>query len=239
MQHLFDIHQWKWIASGWFLLYGISLFTILFCQRMHKKHMRLLAVAMLIILVILMNPILANFMIGHYMNNAKEFSRLGWGMLSTPIIAYVFTQFVMGVDCRKNQYVRLLAVVAMVYLLGSQVQPYFTLSSNPYKLPDEVLEVADAITDHASDEGDPYKQIGVLFPVDIGQGTSDCEQVFFGLRHWDATMILTETSLGQLQSGEQGALPFLLNDHEDVEEIEALGYKRIATTKSCDLYMHE
>ncbi len=240
MNNVLMAHQWKWICAGWFLLYGIGLFLILFDKQRYSKDAKRFSIAMLIVLSFLQNPWLANYMIAHYMNNAKEFSRIGWSLLVVPVLAYLFTRFITGRQTNKSGRFpwvgRFLAVLALLFILDSRVQPYFRLPENRYKLPEEALEVAEILNQHAAD-ADGNKQIGVLFSVGLGQGTSACEDVFFGIRHWDASMIFTETSVEAMEEAPQEDLEFLLGDHDVPEKkLQSLGFAKIGETASCDIY---
>ena len=88
MENVILTQLWKWVSPGWFVLYAITLFVILFYRERFSKDTRLFAIAMLLIFGILWNPLLANYLIPKYMNNAKEYSRIGWSLLTVPVIGY-------------------------------------------------------------------------------------------------------------------------------------------------------
>lgn len=241
MDNVFYTHQWKWINAGWFLLYVVALVYLIFFERKHSKISRPFAISMIIIQLFLWNPVLANYMIPRYLNNAKEFSRMGWGMLSFPVIGYVLTLFVLGdiepLARTTSRKMRMVMVLVVCVLFTNQHMLFFKIPSNIYKLPDEVFEVVDLMDANGASKDD-YTRVGVLFPVGLGQGTTACEEVYFGIRHWDSKKIMMETNVANLGGAGVDPYDFLLSDH-DVSEKELLkhGYVKIGETESCDVYV--
>lgn len=164
---------------------------------------------------------------------------MGWGMLSFPVIGYVLTLFVFGdiepLAHTTSRKMRMALVLVVCVLFTNQNMLYFKLPSNIYKLSDEVFEVVDLMDANGAFQDD-YTRVGVLFPVGLGQGTTSCEDVYFGIRHWDSKKVMMETSVGALGGADVDPYVFLLGDHNaPEEELAELGYTKIGETESANL----
>lgn len=240
MNNVYYTQQFKWMNAGWFLLYVLALVYLLFFEKKHQKMSRAFACSMIIIQLFLWNPLLANYMIPKYLNNAKEFARMGWGMLTFPVVGYLLTLFILGdmepLARTTTRRMRLVLVLILCLLFTNQNRLLFKIPSNIYKLSDEVFEVVDLMDENGAPTDD-YTRVGVLFPVGIGQGTNACEDVFFGIRHWDSKKIMLETNVDMLGGAEVDSYEFLLGDHNVSEaDLVSLGYVKIGETESCEVY---
>lgn len=141
-----------YFKNGWYLAV-IAAVIIIILWMDKKKEARWLLITCGLIWILFLNPVVIGLICGMKGSETGRFVRIFWIFPFIPGIAYVVTKLMH----KHKVYQRILILAgtaAILFLTGGTIlsKVNFTKADNLYKLPAEVIEVADKIEENKKDE---------------------------------------------------------------------------------------
>ncbi|MDL2302614.1 hypothetical protein LJC58_09740 [Lachnospiraceae bacterium OttesenSCG-928-D06] len=138
--NIFAEYMGTGLIVGWFLLSVIYL-----CLTEKQKHVKIMFVYVpVILLLVFFNPIFAKIIVSFV--DDEIYYRILWLLPYTVVVAYAFAKLI-GDLKKRGKLLFLPLGCALVICSGSFIysNPYFSLAENIYHMPNEVVEICDAI----------------------------------------------------------------------------------------------
>ena len=154
---LFREYMGTGLIVMWFLIAMIYLWI-----NEKRKHIRILFLyAPTVLLILFFNPLFAELVYGLAGN--EIYYRILWLLPITMVIAYAAVH-IYGNLSEKRKGLYALCVAAMIMVSGSYIysNPFFDKAEHIYHVPDEVVEICDAITV-------PGREVMAIFPLELLQ----------------------------------------------------------------------
>lgn len=226
-------HIHKWGYNGFFILYVVFILMALYGYKRLNYHMKNAAASMVVIMAVMYFPPVVNFFASHYFSG-HEFSRIGWGLLTVPLVAYGMVEIVFSRQDRGHKGVMFAAVIAVMLtlLLGGKSQGYFRIPDNLYKLPQESLEV-EMLVEDATEEDDI--NIGITFRGSGQQSTTTLENIYYGLVAYGGGYNYSYVSGEQISSADYPVL--IVDSSISLKELYKLGYIKVGETENTRVYV--
>ena len=144
--------------SGFGLLYFICLFYIL-VRNLNKKIKWGILLPSVLLAGAIFFPITAKIMMK--LVGQEVYWRCFWALPTVAVAAFAGTELISSLKGKGKKLLLLLTCVCLLVVNGTFIfsNQYFTEKENSYKLPQEVLDVIDIVSEHAQENNVKAKRI--------------------------------------------------------------------------------
>ncbi|SFT33471.1 hypothetical protein SAMN02910301_0418 [Lachnospiraceae bacterium XBD2001] len=238
IDEMIKVHGIFWVHAGWFLLYVVALFYVLHCWEKIRKQVKPIAVAMIVVLLIMYNPVVIYFIKQQLFGQGTiEYTRVGWGLLVVPMVAYLGIELI---DWNKKKAWNVLILMGVVLLVSVKNNTYHEMPENSYKISNEAIEIVGAMNATLPDANGYYSLI-YFCPVTenmVGEMTV-YDKIFSGITAYSSHFVTYCMDISYLNEM-QNMYKYAIAQKGDAEELFATrGYVKIATTEHCDVYWYQ
>jgi|GEM_PF-3809299 len=238
IDEMIKIHGIFWVHAGWLLLYVVALFYVLHCWEKIRKHVKPIAVAMIVVLLIMYNPVVIYFIKQQlFGQGTTEYTRVGWTLLSVPMVACLCTELI---DWDKMKTGAALILAGVVLLISVKSNIYHEIPENSYKISDEAIEIVEAMNATLPDANGYYSLI-YFCPVTenmVGEMTV-YDKIFSGITAYSSHFVTDRTDISFLIEMQNMYVYAIAPKGESEELFAERGYVRITATEHCDVYWYQ
>lgn len=232
----FEALGYKWGVSAWFLVYVIIVVYYAFKGNKVESKERSWWISLLFMLVVVFFPPIVNWFCEHYVNTGHIYSRIAWGMMALPVIAYGLIEFInLIIDNKKDRMCyAIILILGIMLLAGNKTDTYFKVPENVYKVPDESVEMIELLDSNSNLDA---SIVGIAFYVDSLETVSPEEYVFQGMRVYSENYQYIDMNVAIL---ENHSVDYILTKKNVVwKNCTDYGYKKVGSTDSLDLYQYK
>lgn len=148
-------------------------FAIAVCYLLYKSKNQLLRkyflYPSLIVFIVVNNPITIGLLVETGFMEQERYVRLYWLLPISVIIAYACTMFIERVRKQRSKYIVGFLIICMMFFSGSYIfaSGNFQKATNPYKLPQKVINVTDRIVEDIEKDGGKVEETRIVVPSDL------------------------------------------------------------------------
>ena len=250
MQTLFFFHNSNWFYPLWAILFVISLILLWYYREKWHKGFDAFFWFILLSVIVVYCPLLAEVLVPRFMNSASEYERLGWLFFEVPLISYVFIMLAKEFKSRKHTIIFAIAFLGLLFFFGSpDNRNYFKKASNPYKISQDAVEICQKI-DALSPQGPVILCVQLDSITSYYYGDHLDGALYYGIRMYESRFRLTYNCISKEQFS-QDSFPLSKNIPSDTDyylcpkvrslyhELERLGYHYIDESENYAIFRNE
>lgn len=235
-----SLHLIKWSTAPWVILYLIAIFMMVYDKKRFNREEKTLGISMWIMLIIMYCPIMLMIFIPRILSDGHEYSRMGWGGITVPVIAFVLTVYISYLketEHRKSYALPLLMALMLVLFAGEKTRSYAASPDNIYKIPQESIEIVELMDEYDTGKERPEAVvIHDLYSEDV-QSPGEIGKIRLGIRGYSYKYLVPLGIPGKEE--EYADSDFLITGNgEDREVLKKMRFKFIGSAGPCDIYVN-